>query len=255
MTTKNPTKKDLIAQIITHDLITCYDTYNYSIEDPISPFRDISFITCNYCLFSDYVGDTVTRSNQRTLYSLLKDLPGVSEMTLGYSGVQTCINCPSLTNWTKTQLLNLLEILDSLTDYPLIDDEDLSNLESEIFSESWDNYIASDIISDLSKLIEIESDTMIDHIEAQRLYDLSQSLNELDYLYLPHKTITSYRHDHHTPLTLSDTYWLYADQTSDYPIYESATSAYIDTEKVAKWIHENTEIIYKPSTQTDITDY
>jgi hypothetical protein len=249
------TKKELVDLILTHDLITCYDSYDYYIENPNQPdtHKEISFLTCDLCRFSECVGSTVTRSNQRELYRLFKDQSGVTERAIGYSGVQTVFSYPTLKSWKKPNLIEFLETLDALTDYPLLDDEDLSNLESEIFTESWDNYISSDIITYISKLIETDSGTFTDHIEAQRLYDLSQDLNEPDYLYLPDPTIKTWRSEPHTPLTLLEAYHLYSDQTSDYPLYEDAVSAYVNTSAVAKWIHDNTTIIHRPADQTTLT--
>jgi hypothetical protein len=236
------TRKDLIDLILTHNLTELYTKSEYSLSNTDSPL-EATHIGCKYAYYGDYCGDTVTRSNQSDLYNLFKDHGAIEEHGAYYS-IFTLIPLSALKKWKKDTLIQYLETLDSLTDYPLIDDETLSTLESDLFTESWDSYISSDILSALSKLLEIDSDTFIDHIEAQRLYDLSQDLNEPDYLYLPDPTIKTWRSEPHTPLTLLEAYQLYQEQTSDYPLYEDAVSAYVNTSAVAKWIHDNTTIIH-----------
>lgn len=238
---KEPTKKDLINEIIIHELISTYDAYDYQTDDQ----KEISYITCNLCLFSDYVGDIVTRSNQRELFELFKDKLGVQEYAIGYSGVQTTFNYESLTKWKKEDLTELLDLLNGLQSYPCINDEDLSFLEDEIFNETWINYISSDIISDLQKILSQKADNAFTDQEIDHLFNLSNDLDIDNYIYEYNKEV--YR--------LLDLYWTYTDKTNDYPIYETATSAYVDTKKVSKWIYENTIIIHKPITQKDITDY
>ena len=233
------TRSALIDLIITHDLTDLFDPHDYPTDYP----QEAHTITCNIALWSDYGGGTVERANQQDIYKIYKD-HGAYISYGAYGSKITIIPLSALKKWKKDTLIQYLETLDSLTDYPLIDDETLSTLESDLFTESWDSYISSDILSALSKLLEIDSDTFIDHIEAQRLYDLSQDLNEPDYLYLPDPTIKTWRSEPHTPITLLEAYQLYQEQTSDYPLYEDAVSAYVNTSAVAKWIHDNTTIIH-----------
>ena len=253
------TKNQLITEITHHELIDCYDSYDYHIENPEQPYtqKEISYLTCNLCLFSDYVGSTVERSNQRELYHLFEDQPGVTEECLGYSGIQTVFTYSRLKSWKKPNLITLLETLDNLTNYPLINDEDLSNLENEVLLESWDNYISSDILTNISKLLEIEANSSYSLMDQQRLYNLSEDLNEFHLFVIDRLTHNNYNYHHEENLyNLFDLYHVYQDETADYPIYEAATSAYVDTEKVAKWMYDHiTQYIFKPESQKDITEY
>ena len=161
------------------------------------------------------MGTTVERSNQRTLMTLLDDHPGVTDQPTHFSGCQTCIDYLTLYDWTLAQL----------ADYCLLDDEDLSRLEDDVFTESWNDYIAHDILSNL------------------QLPD--QDIDPLDHRFLltrPDTTITTTNYNPDNPLTLLDIYNLYTQATRYYPIYESPNDAYVDTEKVTAWILDNARI-------------
>jgi len=159
--------------------------------------------------------------------TLLDDHPGVTDQPTHFSGCQTHIDYPSLYDWTLAQLADFRNLLDDLADYCLLDDEDLSRLEDEVFTESWNDYIAHDILSNL------------------QLTD--QDIDPLDHRFLltrPDTMITTIttNYNPNNPLTLLDIYNLYTQATGYYPIYESPDAAYVDTEKVTAWILDNARI-------------
>lgn len=104
------------------------------------------YLEVPFCTFSDYSGCTVERSNQRVFMEMFKDIPGVYPLYGGYSTTGVLIKYSLYEENEEIQ-----ETINSLFDYPLIDEEDMSNLEMEIEDESWDSWIKSDLISELEK--------------------------------------------------------------------------------------------------------
>ena len=108
--------------------------------DPNGKFVEVPCTT-----YSGYSGGTVERANCDKFLEMFGDLPGVYEVTGGYGtrGVfirRACLRCDEIR-----------EVIEGLDDYPLIDDESLSDLEMQLEDEAWDVWIKYDLERELDK--------------------------------------------------------------------------------------------------------
>lgn len=90
------------------------------------------------CSGSDYNGGALARSNVRALESLAKgdDLP--YHLLHGNHGTHGI----AFPLWCRSK--GLLEQLEGLSDYPVVDDETMGEVEREDETEAWDNWARSD---------------------------------------------------------------------------------------------------------------
>ena len=133
---------------------------------------------------SDYSGSLVEASNFRVFLDSHKDQLGVSMWEL-YGGHGTYAIAVDYTKITD----EMVEQLNSLSDYPLLNEDDLSELEHERESEAWGNYLASDFKSALGKKFNSEEDERIlDEMEDEKLYDLFRDTMEKTNTYYEHET-------------------------------------------------------------------
>ncbi|TDB90875.1 hypothetical protein E1264_03350 [Actinomadura sp. KC216] len=112
---------------------------------------------------SDYSGDDITESNQRSLARDYKDIVIDSTRYWGHSpyGLQVDVYF----GWGENadHAMDLAENLVSLKhDYPLYDEEDNSKLLDERAERAWDGYMESDIASDIEKRLGIDLDLRTD---------------------------------------------------------------------------------------------
>ena len=110
---------------------------------------EVIFITSNYWTGSDYSGALVEKCNAETFLEMFKDVEGVYSVHGGYSTLSAAIQLSYLLQDDiddLTQKENILEVLRGLSSYPLIDDEKLSDMESDLEYEyvttdfKWDFY-------------------------------------------------------------------------------------------------------------------
>jgi len=114
------------------DLASLY--YGHLHEDPDGPLVEIPFT-----MYSDYSGSTVERSNCEVFLERFGKTPGVWPVYGGYG------TCGVVVLVEKRADEEIKEVLDALEDYPLIDEEHMSNLELEIEDEDWDSWIKQDL--------------------------------------------------------------------------------------------------------------
>jgi len=98
-------------------------------------------------LWGDYIGDAVQRSNHRCL---LADFPGTFSDHVGFPGAHELL-LPAEGVDADT-IAELVRIGHALSDYPCVDDEDLSRLEMELADEAWDAYLRYDVMRSLDEL-------------------------------------------------------------------------------------------------------
>jgi len=98
--------------------------------------RPLALIKCTE--FSDYSGGSVQRSNYRVILGDIEHRrPGI-EQIFGSHGYQALAYDATLGPIPADD--ELCEMLDGVNDYALIDDDDHSELESELEAEAWDDY-------------------------------------------------------------------------------------------------------------------
>jgi hypothetical protein len=111
--------------------------------------------------FSAYSGSTIERSNQRVF---LREFPGTFCTFYGGHGTEA-IACP-LSKVTP----EMLEMMNALTDYPILDEEDERLLEMERDDEAWDSWVCRDFVRGLVKRIWNEDEDEDDFAERVESY-------------------------------------------------------------------------------------
>jgi len=158
------------------------------------------FLISKYMQFGDYDNSCmVERSNYKLFLEEYKEEKGIFRIYGGYgsSGIAISIRyLLDLANEDKAD--EIIELLNNLNEYPVIDDEDMSNMEYDAFLESLDSFAIRECNDLLANQYLIE------------VYDYDQDkLKEV---------------------------LLKSDRNLDYPSYqiESGGSCYIDTKRLIK---------------------
>ena len=123
------------------------DVHDTPTEFPCRAYVDLSSVARG----DDTAGQTTTadRSNFR---SLMRDYPDTFSPA-SYANVDTL---GAMVGNLDDDMIGILTGL--ATDYPLYDESDLSELESEEITESWDQYVSSDIGSEVRRAMSDEGD-------------------------------------------------------------------------------------------------
>ena len=102
---------------------------------------DGDLIELQYTMYSDYSGCVVERSNCDVILESFEDYisNGIWEVYGGY-GSRGIVYQPSMLENEEFK-----DMLESLDNYPLVDEDHFSNLEFEIESESWEDWIKFDL--------------------------------------------------------------------------------------------------------------
>lgn len=108
-------------------------------------------VTIPFTTWGDYVGSTVERSNHRSILDGFADQ--VIDLAGDYSSSMLVI---PLDGTIPTELANVIV---ALYDYPLVNEDDHSQLEFELGEEAWDDYGRSDLRRNVVKNV---SDAMPD---------------------------------------------------------------------------------------------
>jgi len=114
---------------------------------------DELFIISKFMEYGDYDNSCmVERSNRKLFLEEHGLLDYVFEITGGYGSAGVLIALKGLLNLDNEESARaIIDCLNSLNDYPCIDDEDMSNMEYEAFYEALKDYGVSDTCSALSK--------------------------------------------------------------------------------------------------------
>lgn len=111
-----------------------------------------------YLAFGDYDNSgSVERSNQRVFLEAFGARPGIYEIYGSHGsqavGIRLSIeDADAEDEWVE----ELIRTLSGLEDYPVLDDEDMSNLEQEMFEEAYDNFGRTDFVRAIEKLLDLE---------------------------------------------------------------------------------------------------
>jgi hypothetical protein len=119
--------------------------------------RDI-FLISKYMQYGDYDNSCmVERSNYKLFLEDHKEEKGIFTISGGYGSSGIAISLNYLLNPdNEDKAQNIIELLNSLNDYPCIDDEDMSNMEYDSFIESLDNFAIRECNDLLSKQFLLE---------------------------------------------------------------------------------------------------
>lgn len=89
---------------------------------------------------------TVNVSNHRVFLKLYEKVEGVYDVYSGYGGYAVAIRLDVLDSNPEIK-----EALDGLEGYPVIDEEDLSQLEWDKSKEAWDDWVRRDAVREVQK--------------------------------------------------------------------------------------------------------
>jgi hypothetical protein len=104
-----------------------------------------------YASGSDYSGSTVEKANHRAFQESYGQESFVWEATGGFDTYATVIGLTGLLECPDDAFDLIMGVIEGLDRYPLIDDEALSNLETEGADEAWESWVASDFRRALEK--------------------------------------------------------------------------------------------------------
>jgi len=104
-----------------------------------------------YASGSDYSGSTVEASNRKEFLESYGKEEFVWEAHGGYNTYAVVLGLTGLLECADDTFDAILDTIEGLEDYPLINDEALSNLESTLADEAWDSWVAADFRRDLEK--------------------------------------------------------------------------------------------------------
>ena len=130
-----------------------------------------------HCLSGDYCGAPHTLSNKRVLLDEFGGSPQCREACGSYGSASVVIDPRYLSE-------DLLESLQSLESYPVLSEEDCSELEIELQNEAWENWAERDFSSALeTTLSELLSDddlaeSVVESLSSGALFSLFESLRE-----------------------------------------------------------------------------
>lgn len=102
------------------------------------------------CGGSDYSGSLVEKSNHRVMLERYGDLPGVWDV---YGGHGTFAVVVALRQKDKDLWEDVRSMVD---DYPLLDEEELSELEREDQDSQWESWVRSDFAREVSKQYRVD---------------------------------------------------------------------------------------------------
>lgn len=159
-----------------------------------------TLITSKYWTGSDYSGTTVELSNYQVFMEKFQDLLGTAIFDIwgGYSTFSTAISIKWLLdpeNEEKAQ--EIIDVLQELDRYPVIDEDHLSSMELE----KENNYVTNDWLYDLNQEMKKQHGIEITNVTKEQLRDLYYDLSE---------------------------------RANSYPEFEDNGAPYIDTEKIVK---------------------
>lgn len=158
---------------------------------------------------SDYSGDSCNVANYKTLIKIATD-EGIlcTEVWPVYGGHGTYAVAIRL-SCTNDAILSALR---SVEDYPVLDDDLMSQIEMDAQDDAWQSWAASDFRSYLSSNLTDDADTDDEYEERETLVDdaTDESLREL--------------------------FDVTADSIGEYWQIETGNSAYIDVQRIAKEI-------------------
>ena len=104
-----------------------------------------------YASGSDYSGSTVEKANCREFLESYGEEGFVWEAHGGHNTYAVVLGLTGLLECPDDTFDAILGIVEGLEDYPLIDDEALSTLETEGADEAWESWVAGDFRCALEK--------------------------------------------------------------------------------------------------------
>lgn len=141
-------------------------SYGQFVPDP-----DGEFISSNLWTGSDYSGSLVEKSNQKELVEQFGKLPGVHELSGGHNTYGLVFHVPTVMTWDESERTTLIDMLQGLENYPLINEEAHSLLEFEAQQEAWDDWAGRDFVREITKEYQLYDLTVLDEDAFLRFFE------------------------------------------------------------------------------------
>lgn len=118
-------------------------------KETSEPTKDC-YLMCELMEGSDYSnGRIVQASNLKAFLEEFKNCSGVHKVYGGHNTFGIAVKIDCLTE-------EMIEIFTSLEDYPLLDEELMSDMELEEQNEAWESWVQSDFQSEIEKHLKID---------------------------------------------------------------------------------------------------
>ncbi len=196
--------------------------YSWNAED--DPYYQIPLTTCG-----DYVGSLVERSNMKVLedtfdFVTIQSWPYSTETAvIWFSDLEFICDNPE-------KFHELLEMLDGLENYPLLDEGQWSEEESEATSEAWENCYCSDFRRELVKIAEKQLSKYFDLHTFDKGYNCHYQNKKAEAV----QRLIYKIEDKLTDENLWEACRALEDKTNTYWENESGNSMYIDLDRLLK---------------------
>lgn len=125
-----------------------------------------------YFGYSDYSGSTYTKSNHELFIKEFGEIDGVKNVHGGYGSRDVYIRLDVLNSNQDIQ-----DCLNALDDYPVMDEEHLSEVEEEAKQEAWNSYTRKDFLRALQKEFNYDLDKVSDVFISQLFWKLEEHTN------------------------------------------------------------------------------
>lgn len=151
---------------------------NYDIEDCVAKGliegEGAIFVELPYTCSGDYIGELVQTANRNVLMKNYPDLIQIRSMAYyAESAIMPLVEFLKVFN-PNHDYHSILDDLEGLHNYPLIDDDELSHLELEVQSSEWSSWGADEVKRELAKLVGLKgldhgdfTDGLIDDLMAE----------------------------------------------------------------------------------------
>ena len=126
----------------------------------------------NYLGYSDYSGSTYSKSNHELFLKEFGEVDGVKNVHGGYGSNDVYIRLDVLNSNQDIQ-----DCLNALDDYPVMDEEHLSEVEEEAKEEAWNSYTRKDFLRALQKEFNYDLDKVSDAFIHRLFWKLEEHTN------------------------------------------------------------------------------
>ena len=123
--------------------------------------------------YGDYVGSMVEKTNNQVFWDEFGDRAGVSNEYEGFHSYAIALTADAIRDNE-----DIVETLNALADYPLLDEEKHSELCMDEYQESWENYGQSDFIDEICRKLtphHYDFDDFLDEAGSDKLMTLYES--------------------------------------------------------------------------------
>lgn len=188
------------------------------------------------CGGSDYSGNTRTKANYKYFRDNYSEIDGVFFMHGGYDSYGILID-PALID-SSSDIFNseINDLIINLENYPVISDDSLSALESELEQEAWESYGRYDFRKGLQLAYKKDDECC----ETELIIDNEWRMLAGEDIILSWEEFISDLDDN----TL-DKLWYHATEKSNtYVSFETGCICYFNTDRVVKWCYESQLLDY-----------